>query len=140
MEVEARTVAKPRNRKENGVTVGLACHLVTVHPVQCSISPRTLFAQLRPFGIGGHTPYAAPVHLSGIVLRLQDSLVIGEALIAVTCLVAVLGEFVVSPIGVLVGLPLVVCFGFRLAPSVVVAIAFGRGGSHVASSPLQSAR
>ena len=129
------TVAKPRSGKEDGVTIRLACYLVAVHAVLCSPRPRTLFTQLRPFGIGGHTPYIAPIGSSGIVFRLQDCLIVNEAVVATTCISAVLGEFMVVKfphIGIFVGRPRVVLFAIRLAPSEIVTIAFGRGGTDVA--------
>ena len=70
--------------------------------------------------------------MSGIVLGFEGRLVIGEAIVTVTCLAAVLGEFVFIAIGILVGRPRVVGFGCGLAPSVVVAIVFWCGGTDVA--------
>ena len=65
---EVRVVAKPRGGEEDRVAVGLACYEITFYAILCSPRPCAVVAQLRPFGIGGHTPFATPVHVSSIVL------------------------------------------------------------------------
>ncbi len=124
--VEARAVAIARSGEENRVAVDIACYLVTVHTILPCPSPCALFTQLRPFGIGRHTPITTPVGSSGIILRLQG----GQGV----CIVAVLGDVIrtIITIIMLVGCPRVIGFGCGLAPSVVVAVAFGCGGTYVA--------
>ena len=70
--------------------------------------------------------------MSGIVFGVQSGLVVGKAIVAVTCIIAVLGEFVTIAIGVLVSSPRIVFFGQDFSPRIVVAVIFRFLGTDVA--------
>ena len=91
--------------------------------------------QLPPFSFGGHSPTISPVDRSRVVLRQQGGQVVGEAIIAIAGVVAVLGERVVVAVAILVSAPVVGALGRGLAPGEVVAVFLGRVCTHIAGGP-----
>ena len=74
-----------------------AFHAVLRHPLVCRVRQ-----QLVPLRLGGRAPAAAPVGGGGVVARLQSGQVVGETVGSIVALVAVLRQFVVCAVGVLV--------------------------------------
>ena len=116
-----RVILVSRHGEEDGVAVG-AFQLYALHAVHSGDGGGALVEQLVGLVEGGHRPAVAPFRKGGVVCRARDvrAEVPGRRRRAV-------GVEVVAPrVGALRG-----C----LAPGVEVAVALGRGGSHVAGGP-----
>ena len=125
-----------RSREEDGVAVG-AFHFVAVNAVSDCPLPCAVFTQLRPFGIGWHTPFATPVYSGSIVFKFKHGFVIYSAIIAIC---AVLCKSFITSVAPLVSTPIVSRIWFGFTPSVVTAVLLGFSGTNVAGCPFQTAR
>lgn len=95
--------------------------------------------QFFPLLLARRAPAAAPIGRRWVVTSLQRGQVIRKAIVALVGLVAVLGQLFRFTVDVLVGIPIVSRLRLGFAPSEIIAITFGRGGTHVAGGPQRAA-
>ncbi len=69
-----------------------------------------------------HTPTCAPVGCSGVILGQQGGQSVGEAVVSIARVAAVLGQRVIVAVAVLVGAPAVGVFRLRLAPGKIISV------------------
>ena len=69
-----------------------------INVVQLRPFPFTLASQLVLLFFARHPPIAAPVHVGGIVLKVEFGLVVREAVVTITAPVAILRLLVISAI------------------------------------------
>ena len=112
----------------------------SVHAVLRRPSDGRVVVEFLPFFKGGHAPVWSPVGRGRIVLGQEGGQVIGEALVAVAGVVAVLGQRVFATIAVLVGAPVIGVLRLGLVPGEVVAVVLGSFGTYVTGGPEQAAR
>ena len=136
---EAAIVTAAGSGKEECVAVG-GGEQPTIHAVLLRPGDGCVVDQLLHLCLGGHAPAVAPVGRGSIVLGQEGGQVIGEALVAVAGIGAVLGQRSVAAVAVLVGAPVVGVLRCGLAPGEVVAVVLGAVGTHVAGGPLGAAR
>lgn len=96
---------------------------------------RSVGQQFVPLVFRWCLPSRTPVESGGIVSCLQGGQVVGEAIVAVFGLAAVLCQFVRIAVGVFVSTLVVGGFCADFAPCVIVAVAFGLVGAYVACGP-----
>ena len=137
--VEAATVAVASGGQEETVAV-TGCEQSAVHAVLGRPCYGRVVVEFLELLLGRHTPATAPVGRSRVILRQEGDQVVGETVIAITGVVAVLGHGVVATHAVLVGAPIVGVLGLGLAPGKVVAVFFGSVCSNVADGPQSAAR
>ena len=112
----------------------------SAHAVLGRPSGGRVVVELQPFLHGRHAPVWSPIGRGGVVIGQQGGQVIGEAIVAVVGIVAVLGQRVVATVAVLVSAPVVGVLRRGLAPGEVVAVVLGAVGTHIAGGPQQAAR
>ena len=117
--VKLCTDAAARSRQEYAVTVG-AGNLVTVDAVIGSPSPSATAYKFFKLLLCGHSPTTAPLRAGCVVMGTTDIAAYVRIVTAVVVLVTAVG---------------VVAFSSGFAPSVVVTIAFGRGGAYIPTRP-----
>ena len=97
----------------------------TVHAVKRCPYRGTVIKKFTLLLGRGHAPIVTPVDVCRIVLEIQMGLVIHKAVVAKFTVGAVLRQCFVVAVAPLVGAPVVVVLGRRLAPGEVVAIFLG---------------
>lgn len=137
--VELTAPAVAGSGQEETVAVG-GREESSVHAVSCRPYIGGVMVQLLPLHSRGHAPAAAPVGCGSIIIRLEDSQVVGETVEAVTGIVAILGELVIIAVAVTVGAPVVGGLGLRLTPSKIVTVPLGRVSPDIAGGPQGTAR
>ena len=125
---QEKTVAVARREKQ-------AIHIVLGCP-----SCGGILVQFPPLDFGRHAPATAPVYRGRVIFRLKDGQVVGEAVVTVTRVGAILGQLVVRAVGILVSIPVVSGLGLGFAPSVIVTVTLWCCGTHVAGGPQGAAR
>ena len=147
----AAIVTVARSGQEETVAVG-GGEETSVHAVLGRPRMGRVLVKLLPFLLGGHAPAIAPIVRGRIVLGQQGGQVVGETIIAVAGIVAVLSEqghefwpitmtiIVDTAIAILVGIPVVCTLWAGLTPSEVVAIVLRVDGTHVTGGPQQATR
>ena len=137
VELTVTTVA--RSGQEETVAV-VSREELTVHAVLLRPSDGRVVVELLELFLGGHTPANAPIGCGSIIFWKQGGQAVGEAVVAVVGIGAVLGEGVLATVAVLVVAPVVGVLRRGFAPSEVVAVVLGAVGTHIAGGPQEAAR
>lgn len=105
--VETGPIAVASSGQEEAVTVG-GCKQATVHAILGRPCIGCVVEKLLPFRLGWHAPIASPVGRGRVVTWFQGGQIVGEAVVAVAGVAAVLGESGVTAVAVLVGVKAIV--------------------------------
>ena len=81
----------------------------------------SVLVQFPPLVNSRHAPAIAPVGCGGVIFRLEDGQVVGEAVVAAARVIAILGEGVGAAVAVLVSTPIVGVLRLGFAPGVLEA-------------------
>ena len=111
-------------------------YLIARGAILAGPSPGALVFEFYLFGISGHAPLLAHVHIGGIVLEVEGDLVVDGAIIAIT---AILGQGITTAMAPFVGAPVVGVLCFSLAPGEVIALGLWTVSANIAVGP-QGAR
>ena len=137
VELVVQTIARSGQEETVAVRGGEepAVHAVPSHPGD----GRVVF-QFLPLRPSGHAPVIAPVGCGCVVLGQQSGQVVGEAVVAIIGIGAVLGQLIIIAVDILVSTPVVSGFRLGLTPSKIITIAIGGGGTHIAGGPQGTTR
>ncbi len=123
--VEVVIPAVARRRQEDAYTVFLAGELATLDAVDRRPFVGAVVFQFFDLVTRRHHPRAAPFHVRHVVSSAGN---VAADIMTVFLTAVAMG----------IGAPIILRFRLRLAPSVVITVAFGLVGSHVAARPFRA--